>query len=117
MKHLLLVATLAACSRSEKAEPPAARPTLGEVERARSLEACTRYAQAICECSSKRPDHQPLRERCELDAALPSALQISLDLLDAPGTSHGDAEIAIRQSRKLAQTCFESLAQLPTLGC
>jgi hypothetical protein len=92
-------------------------PPISAEERARSVEACRRYADQVCACATAKPDSAELAEMCTLDRALPEALQVVLETLEHPETQHKDAVLAKNQVKKLATSCFERIAKLPTLGC
>lgn len=100
-------------SPPEGAPGAAATPPLTEVERTRTTEACTAYVAALCGCAKTKPELQP---SCELDASLQQGVS---HMLTVEGTVRDDdkRKMAQHQLRRMAATCVERMAQLPTKGC
>jgi hypothetical protein len=116
---LLAAAVVAGCAkRDEKARPSGEPPApVNAAERAQAVLACARYVEQICACAAAKPDDQALAEACQLDRSIPPALALAIQTAEHAETQKQDAVRARSQVQKLATTCLERTAKLPTLGC
>ena len=118
---LAAVAVAAACGCSKSKEAPAAGPArpppIPKAERQRGTDACRAYARALCACAEAHPARGDLEKRCDLDGALPDALELAIGVDDEAKVTPDELRRAHRSARRIASTCIEGVAQLPAIGC
>ncbi|HTJ41976.1 MAG TPA: hypothetical protein VL463_07750 [Kofleriaceae bacterium] len=111
---LLLVG---ACSKKDDA-PTGQRPVpIPTAERQRGADACKVYIDRACACAKAHADRAEVAKRCELDAALPSAMELALGIDDEPNVAAEDVFRAQTEARKVISTCIEGANWLTTHGC
>lgn len=112
-----LILALAACTAKSEPAPTEQRPKpITMPERQRGQDACRSYVQLICACATatKKPD---LQHRCDLDRALPEALDMALSVDDATDGVREDIITAQAQARNIVAGCVQKTAALPGDGC
>jgi hypothetical protein len=115
----VVVAMIVGAAGCKKREAPAAtRPApIGEPERHRGADACKDYIARACACATAHPDRADVAKRCQLDAALPDAMNLALGLDDEPDQAVEDVSRAQDQVRKIIATCVEGGSWLSAHGC
>ena len=104
-------------SGADAPKPADLRPgPIAAPERKRGVDACTAYVQAVCACaaSTAKPE---LQKRCDLDRALPEALQLAIDVDDKLDAVREDIITAQAQARNIIASCVQKTAALPGDGC
>lgn len=111
MKPIVWTFALAVACTAEapKPKPP---PPMSPVEVKRAQDACQAYADRTCACGSPAAKRQ-----CSLAKALPSAVQLALEVVNSPASRPQDAARAQVNVRETVKECIEQSAKLPTLGC
>lgn len=111
------VLLVAACSKKDDA-PTGQRPVpIPTAERQRGADACKAYIDRACACAKAHPDRADVKQKCELDAALPSAMELALGIDDEPDVTAEDVFRAQTEVRKVIATCVEGGNWLQTHGC
>ena len=116
---LVCALVLLACACGKKDDAPSGqRPVpIPMAERQRGADACKVYIDHACACAKAHPDRADVAKRCELDAALPSAMELALGIDDEPNVSAEDVFRAQTEARKVISTCVEGVNWLTTHGC
>jgi len=117
---ILLVVALSAAGCNAKSDAPSGdqRPApIAAPERQRGAEACKIYIERACACAKARPDDAEVKKRCELDAALPDAMNLALGIDDEPDVSPADVFRAQSEARKVMATCIQGVNWITTHGC
>jgi hypothetical protein len=115
-----LLAGAAACKG--KGDAPAGDqrpPPIAQPERQRGIDACKSYLERACACAKARPADADVKKRCELDAALPDAMNLALGIDDEPSVSVSPQDVfrAQGEARKVIATCIQGANWLTTHGC
>jgi hypothetical protein len=108
------------CSKKKDkpAPPPDQRPPPITVEeKTRNADACTAYVDQICACAKAHPDKAEVVELCRSDTPLPAALSLSMATAENPASTRNDLLLTQAQARKIATSCLDQTAKLPSLGC
>lgn len=120
---------MAACQREPRHVPAPPAPTIPnqmtEAEKARGAEACETYQRKVCACASTHAVRaepltsagQALQEACKTAHSLVEALATTSAVIGQGGVEVPVAQRTQMAARDLVKQCFESLAQLPTMGC
>jgi hypothetical protein len=118
MRWLLAAAlVLGACHKKDDT-PAGQRPApIPQVERQRGADACKAYIDRLCACAKAHPERDEIKKKCDLDQALPSAMELALGIDDEPNVSAEDVFRAQTEARKVVSTCVEGANWLVTHGC
>jgi hypothetical protein len=108
----------AACKGKGEAPSGEQRPApIGAPERQRGADACKSYLARACACAKAHPDNADIKKRCDLDVALPDAMNLALGIDDEPQSTPEDIFRAQGAVRKVISTCVEGANWLSTHGC
>ena len=106
-----------ACGKKDDA-PSGQRPLpIPTAERQRGADACKAYIDRACACAKAHPERDDVKKKCDLDAALPSAMELALGIDDEPNVTAEDVFRAQTEVRKVIATCVEGGNWLLTHGC
>ncbi len=107
----------AACSKKDE-QPANLRPVaIPAVERQRGTDACKAYVDKLCACAKAHPERADVKDRCDRDQALPSAMSLALGIDDDPDVAPEDVFRAQGEARKVIATCVEGINWLATHQC
>lgn len=112
---LALLLTVGCSKKAAEAPPPSTgsdMPRLPATEVQRGEDACKAYVDKVCACTAPAA-----AEACKLARALPSAMQVGLEIAASPDSTRRDVLQANDSVRKTIKECIERTAQLPALGC
>ena len=116
---IAIVLLLLACACGKKDEQPAnQRPVaIPSVERTRGTDACKAYIDKLCACAKAHPERADVKDRCDRDQALPSAMGLALGIDDDPDVAPEDVFRAQGEARKVIASCVEGINWLATHQC